>query len=122
MLTISDSWKQAYPGAVVGILSLGGVANPEQHASLAQRKAALEGALRLRFAGYDRAGLRDIPVLQAYHAYYKRFEKTYHVQLQLESVVFKGKPIPRVAAPVGCVFMAELKNRLLTAGHEADRL
>jgi len=122
MLIISNSWKQAYPGAAVGVLRLGDVANPEGHAALEQRKAALESELRLRFSGYDRARLRQIPILQAYHAYYKRFEKTYHVQLQLESLVFKGRPIPSVAALVECMFMAELKNLLLTAGHDADSL
>ncbi len=122
MMIISKSWEQAYPGAVVGELRLGEVANPEGDSVLDQRKETLEADLRARFSGYDRAGLRDIPVLQAYHAYYKRFDKTYHVQLQLESVVLKGKSIPRVAALVECMFMAELKNLLLTAGHDTDRL
>jgi DNA/RNA-binding domain of Phe-tRNA-synthetase-like protein len=98
------------------------VANPEGHAALDQRKEALEEELRLRFASYDRASLRELPVLKAYHNYYKRFDKTYHVQLQLESVVFKGKSIPRVAALVECMFMAELKNQMLTAMHDMDVL
>jgi DNA/RNA-binding domain of Phe-tRNA-synthetase-like protein len=37
-------------------------------------------------------------------------------------VVFKGKSIPRVAALVECMFMAELKNQLLTAMHDMDSL
>jgi DNA/RNA-binding domain of Phe-tRNA-synthetase-like protein len=60
--------------------------------------------------------------LQAYSNYYKRFKKTYHVQLQLESIVWKGKLIPSVSALVECMFMAEVKNMLLTAGHDLDRL
>jgi DNA/RNA-binding domain of Phe-tRNA-synthetase-like protein len=87
---------------------------------LDQRKEELEGALRTHFAGYDRVAMRALPILRAYHTYYRQFKKTYHVQLQLESVVFKGKSIPRVAALVEAMFMAELKNMLLTAGHDLD--
>lgn len=42
--------------------------------------------------------------------------------LQLESVAVKGKRIPSVAALVEAMFMAELKNQLLTAGHDLGRV
>jgi DNA/RNA-binding domain of Phe-tRNA-synthetase-like protein len=116
--TISDAWRAAYPGAAVGALVMEGVANPAQHAGLDRRKKDLEARLRARYSGYDRAALRALPVLQAYHAYYKQFKKTYHVQLQLESVVLQGKSIPRVATLVEAMFMAELEDLLLTAGHD----
>ena len=118
MLTVSEPWKQAYPGASAGVLAMHDVANPRQHTGLDQRKTALEAQLRVRYAGYDRAALKALPTMQAYSAYYKQFKKTYHVQLQLESVVLKGKPVPRVAALVEAMFMAELDNLLLTAGHD----
>jgi DNA/RNA-binding domain of Phe-tRNA-synthetase-like protein len=96
--------------------------NPENHAALDQRKEELERQIRARWAGKDKAALRTIPTLQAYAAYYQRFDKTYHVQLQLESVALKGKSIPRVAALVEAMFMAELKNLLLTAGHDLQTI
>ncbi len=46
----------------------------------------------------------------------------WHVGLQLESVVLKGKSLPSVAALVEAMFMAELDDLLLTAGHDPDRL
>jgi DNA/RNA-binding domain of Phe-tRNA-synthetase-like protein len=122
MFIVSETWKTAYPGAAVGVLAVQNVTNPHQHPALDQRKEELENQLRARFSDYDRAALRALPTLQAYHTYYKRFKKTYHVQLQLESTVFKGKSIPRVAALVEAMFMAELKNLLLTAGHDLDVL
>jgi len=122
MFIVSETWKTAYPGAAVGVLAMRNVTNPPQHPALDQRKEELENRLRARFSEYDRAALRALPTLQAYHTYYKRFKKTYHVQLQLESVVFKGKPIPRGATLVEAMFMAELKNLLLTAGHNLDVL
>jgi len=96
------------------------VVNPEGHAALGKRKEELESQLRARFSDYDRAALKALPTIQAYNDYYKPYKKTYHVQLQLESVVFKGKSLPRVAALVEAMFMAELKNLLLTAGHDLE--
>lgn len=120
MLTVSNSWKAAHPGAVVGTLVMRNVNNPESHAALDQRKKELENQLRLRFSEGGRAAIKALPVIQAYAAYYERFKKTYHVQLQLESVALKGKSIPRVATLVEAMFMAELENLLLTAGHDLD--
>jgi DNA/RNA-binding domain of Phe-tRNA-synthetase-like protein len=118
MLTVSETWKTTYPYAAVGILALQGAANPERHPALEARKAALEERLRARYADLDRAALKALPQIAAYAAYYKQFKKTYHLLLQLESVVFDGKPIPRVAALVEAMFMAELDDLLLTAGHD----
>jgi len=120
MFTVSPDWKAAYPGASVGVLVVHGVANPSHCPPLDRRKEELETELRARLPGYDRAALKALPVLRAYEAYFRRFNKTYHVQLQLESLLFKGKPIPRVATLVEAMFMAELKNLLLTAGHDLD--
>jgi DNA/RNA-binding domain of Phe-tRNA-synthetase-like protein len=96
------------------------VVNPESHPALDKRKQELEAQLQTRFSGYDRAALKALPTIQAYNNYYKRFKKSYHVQLQLESVALKGKSIPRVAALVEAMFVAELKNLLLTAGHDLE--
>jgi len=118
VFTVSKDWKTTYPGAAVGILVMRDAVNPQRHTALDTRKEELERDLRSRYAGYDRVGLKALPVLEAYNAFYKQFKKTYHVQLQLESVIFKGKSIPAVAALVEAMFVAELKNLLLTAGHD----
>src|SRR5690242_8621883 len=112
-IAVTPAWHAAYPGAHAGFLALREVANPNHHPELDQHKAALEQALRERYAGSDRAALAQLPVLKAYADYYKRFRKTYHVQLQLESVAFKGKLLPAVAALVEAMFMAELSDLLL---------
>lgn len=122
MITISPAFSSTYPGACAGFLAMRGVTNPEHHDALDRRKEALEADLRARFAGQTRADLAALASIQAYTAYYKRFNKTYHVLLQLESVAFKGRSIPRVAALVEAMFMAELNNQLLTAGHDLDVL
>lgn len=120
MLTASERWKTAYPGASVGLLAMVAHANSQNSPELASRKEALEADLRARFASLNRGELRSLPQLAPYTAYYRHFDKTYHVQHQLESVVFKGKGIPRGSPLVDAMFMAELKNLLLTAGHDLD--
>lgn len=120
MLTLTETWKMAYPTASVGILAMRDAANPSACPALQARKAALEAELRARFAGKSRDDIKALSEMQAYAAYYKRFKKTYHVQLQLESVALQGKSIPSVAALVETMFMGELKNFLLTAVHDLD--
>ena len=116
MLMVSEEWKQAFPGAGVGLMTLSGVANPDCCAVLEHKKRVLEEEIRARFP--NRRAVADYEPVQAYNSYYKRFGQTYHVQHQLESVGFKGKSLPAVAALVEAMFMAELKNGLLTAGHD----
>jgi DNA/RNA-binding domain of Phe-tRNA-synthetase-like protein len=120
MFYVSDAWKMYYPDAHAGVLVMRNVTNPAQHARLDEHKLALEKQLREQYAGQDRAAIARQPILQAYKVYYQRFDKTYHVQLQLESIVLKGKSIPSVAALVEAMFMAEVRNLLLTAGHDLD--
>ena len=119
---VTDDWKSAYPGAHAGVLVMKNAANPMPHPELDSVKEKLVEDLRARFAGQDRATLKALPAIQAYDAYYKRFNKTYHVLLQLESIVFKGRTLPSVAGLVETMFMAEVKNLLLTAGHDLDAL
>ena len=122
LFQVSPAWASAYPEACVGVLAMRDVANPPHHTELEKQKAALEEELRTRWAGQDRHALEQLPVLRAYNAYYRRFKKSYHVQLQLESIAFKGKALPSVAALVEAMFMAEVKNLLLTAGHDLDKI
>jgi DNA/RNA-binding domain of Phe-tRNA-synthetase-like protein len=122
MFEVTSSWKSAFPDACVGVLALKHASNPARHPELERRKAEVEEHLRSQFSGLDRAALAGHPILQAYSQYYKRFKKTYHVQLQVESIAWKGKSIPGMPALVESMFMAEMKNLLLTAGHDLDTL
>ena len=122
MLSISNALKAAYPNAHVGVLAMRDVANPTRHPELQRVKGELETHLRDHFAGQDRKVLDAFGHIPAYNAYYKQFKKSYHVQGQLESIIFKGKAIPSVASLVEAMFMAEVKNTLLTAGHDLDQV
>ncbi|MCE1252211.1 MAG: hypothetical protein LWX83_01545 [Anaerolineae bacterium] len=122
MLLTPQNWKDIYPGAVMGLLVLQGVVNPPRHAALEAQKAQFETAVRAQYGAYTRSMLETLPNMMPYVQYYKQFNKNYHVLFQVESVALKGKSLPQVAALVEAMFMVELKNQLLTAGHDLDRL
>jgi len=80
--------------------------------------AGIVSELRARFAAGGKDALKGDPVIAAYDGYYRQFRKTYHVALQLESVIWKGRGIESRNPIVKVMFMAELKNMLLTAVHD----
>jgi DNA/RNA-binding domain of Phe-tRNA-synthetase-like protein len=113
-LVATEAWRSTFPGAAVGALVMREVSNPERSEALEAAKRRLEGELRaLGEPGPD-------AVLRAYVDYYRAHGKTYHVKAQWESVAVKGKPIPSRAALVEAMFMAELEDLVLTAGHDVD--
>jgi DNA/RNA-binding domain of Phe-tRNA-synthetase-like protein len=125
LLLVADAWRLDHPGAAVGVLAMREASNtsdPAVRAPLDERATALELSLRTELGGKSRAEIAVRPSLPAYAAYHRRFDKTYHVQGQIESVALKGKSIPRVGALVQAMFVAELESGLLTAGHDLDQL
>ncbi len=116
-----DVWR-AYPGAAAGFLVMRNVANPEHSPALDQQKEALQESLHTRFTGQEPSVLLEMPVIRAYARYYKKFKQNYHVAMQLESVVWKGRPIQSSFALVEAMFLAELQHLLLTAGHDLDAI
>jgi len=122
LITATDEWKNAHPGATFGLLELSAVDNSHPSAELQEQKRATEAGLRERYQGFTRKDFLALPVMSAYECYYKRFDKTYHVLLQLESIVLKGKNLPDVSPLVDANFSAEVETLILTAGHDADRL
>jgi DNA/RNA-binding domain of Phe-tRNA-synthetase-like protein len=115
VLMATDAWRHAFPGAVVGGLAMRGASNPEHSPALEAAKRRLEDELREGALESD-----NETVLRAYVEYYRARGKTYHVKAQRESVARMGKPIPRRAALVEAMFMAELATMVLTAGHDLD--
>ena len=73
--------------------------------------------MRKKFKDFSRKELDAWETTKPYAEFYKQFGKTYHVRLQLESIL-KGKSIPAVSPLVTAMFMAEMKHQLLTAGHD----
>jgi DNA/RNA-binding domain of Phe-tRNA-synthetase-like protein len=124
MISISSTvdWRATHHGAVIGLLELSGVENTFPSPQLNQHKRETETRLRRDYAGFSRGDFLALPVMAAYEQYYKRFDKTYHVQLQVESIVMKGKNLLDVSPLVDANFAAEVVTFVLTAGHDATKL
>ena len=121
-ITGTDNWRAAHPGAVIGLLEISGVQKVAESAHLDKRKREIERSLRERYSGFTRTEFLSLPVMAAYDRYYHRFDKTYHVLQQVESIVLKGKNLPNVTPLVDANFMAEVDTLILTASHDADKL
>lgn len=122
IISATDEWRTAHPGANIGLLELSGLENRLPSAKLQQRKRQVEQHLRRIYQGYSRQDFQALPLMAAYASYYKRFDKTFHILLQLESLVLKGKNLPDVSPLVDANFMAEVETLVLTAGHDAGKL
>ena len=121
-ITFSDQWHTTFPNAHIGYLIVKGVDNQKRPSSLDQHKIDVVTAVREKFAGQERADLIQHPILKAYRTYYKKFNKTYHVQLQLESILHKGRNLPNVNPLVDSAFAVEVETLVLTASHDIDKL
>jgi DNA/RNA-binding domain of Phe-tRNA-synthetase-like protein len=117
---VSDTWRQTFPTARVGLVALENVSNPVSHEVLQLRVAEIEAALRAQYARADRPTLSALPAIAAYQRHYRAFGQTYHVLRQLESVALNGKTLASPSALVVAMFAAELESLLLTAGHDLD--
>lgn len=118
----TDDWRAHHPGATFGLLELSGVNNTVSSPILEEQKRGTEKLLRERYHDFTRSDFLSLPVMAAYQRYYKQYSKTYHVLLQVESIVLKDKNLPEVSPLVDANFSAEVETLVLTAGHDADRL
>jgi DNA/RNA-binding domain of Phe-tRNA-synthetase-like protein len=121
-ITTTDAWRKTHPGAIIGLLEMSGVDNSLISAELESRKRQIESRLREQYRDFTRKEFLALPVMFAYDRYYNRFDKTYHVLLQVESIVLKGKSLPNVSHLVDSNFMAEVETLILTAGHDVAKL
>ena len=122
MLSISLAAKELFPDLKIGLLLISNIKNTYLNDKMAHAKDSLIEDLKLRYGSLSRKDLIKTEVLQGYYSYYKSFTKTYHVLLQLESVIYKEKGIPLVSPIVQSMFMAELKNHFLTSVHDYSKI
>lgn len=122
VLLIDRSVVEDCPETGAGMLLVAGIQGAAPDALLQSVRLEAESRLRATHAGQDRATLAAAPPFSSYVAFYKRFKKTYHVLLQLESVALKERSIASPGDLVTAMFMAELETGLLSAGHDPRSL
>jgi DNA/RNA-binding domain of Phe-tRNA-synthetase-like protein len=114
-IELSERLRIDYPKAVFGSLMVRGVKNMKQCEKLEKRKRELENWIR---KAYDATGNS---IIEGYRAHFKRWKKTYPIEFQIKTIR-KGGAFPKVSVLVDSMFMAELKNRILTSGHDLDEI
>jgi len=115
-VSVRPELKMVYPGGVFGSLAVREAANMRQHDGLENVKRLIEKRIRDEYPEP-----RDDSVIMSYGEYFARWGKTYPIQFQIRSIK-SGKTFSKISALVDCMFMAELKNRVLTSGHDQDRV
>ena len=106
--------KMVYPKAVFGSLVAREVPNRKRHEALEDLKCDLERKIREVYVDVDEDG-----TIQGYDIYFKRWGKTYPVEFQIKTIKGGGR-FPQISVLVDGMFLAELKNRILTSGHDLD--
>ncbi len=122
MFKKTTRWIANHPEAYLGILVIKNASNLSAHPALDSARLDLERELRDQYGSLSKKNLRMDPVLSAYDSFYRVFRKSYHVRLQLESIVYHNKKIFSPSTLVASMFMAELRTGLLTAGHDLESL
>ena len=115
-IIVNEKVLSNYPSAIFGSLLVKNVVNKKQDSKLNERKKILQEDVKTR---YEDTSVDEI--LQSYKEHFKRWNKSYPIEYQIQSVL-KGKNLPNVSVLVDSMFHAELKNRILTSGHNLDEL
>ncbi len=121
-IMFSSAVKNKYPDLKIALLNIENIKNEYINKNIEIESENLVKNLVERYSNYTRQDLLKDSVIEGYYSYYKYFNKTYHVLLQLESIVFKGRKIQSSTPIVHAMFMAELKNRYLTAAHDLSNI
>ncbi len=114
-IELSSNLKALYPKAVLGSLVVKGVYNKKSEV-LEQRKRDLE--IKIRENHIDP---QKDEIIESYNAYFKKWDKKYPIVFQIETIK-QGNNLPNISLLVDSMFLAELKNRILTSGHDLDTL
>ncbi|MHA2249635.1 MAG: phenylalanine--tRNA ligase beta subunit-related protein [Candidatus Kariarchaeaceae archaeon] len=113
---ISDTLQEQFPEITIGILIVKNVQVMKNDPRLESEKRKLESYIRKNY--HDVENLAVIPV---YNQFFKKFGKVYPIQYQIQSIL-SGKKFHSTFNIVEAMYLAELKNFYLTAGHDLDTL
>jgi len=115
-IKITPELRDEYPQATFGSLTARDAPNTKRHQQLEEAKRRLEEMIRESYPDP-----REDHRIQSYQTYFKRWDRTYPIMLQVRTIKGWGR-FPQVSALVDCMFLAELKNRILTSGHDLDQV
>lgn len=113
-VNISNDLSKYFPNLKVATMELRNLENKKLDESLEKEKRAIESEIRDNAKDY-----LESETIKKYNQFFKKFEKKYPIEYQIKSIA-SGKSFPSQYTVVEAMFMAELKNMYLTAGHDLD--
>jgi DNA/RNA-binding domain of Phe-tRNA-synthetase-like protein len=115
-ISISDQLKALYPNLRLGILIVSDVVNKDSDPELESRKETAQAFIRNNMADFA-----NLPRVKSYNLFYKKYDKKFPIEYQLKSIL-SGRSIPAVSVLVESMFLSELLNQVLVAGHDLSHL
>ncbi len=113
---ISSSVKLAYPDLKVSVVEVMIADKPEFNQEINGLKKKIENNIRTDYANFGNSTR-----VKKYNSFYKKFDSKVPMEFQIKSIL-NNKEIPVINPVLTCMFMAELKNIVLTAAHDLDKL
>ncbi len=115
-INLTHDLKENYPSSIFGSLIIRSVQNRKSNETLEERKRDLEKKIRKSLVEVD----KDSMIIY-YTNYFKIWKKAYPIEYQIKTIK-NGGNFPRVSVLVDSMFISELKNKILTSGHDLDAI
>lgn len=115
-VTVSEGLSKYFPDLKVSTMEVRNLENKKLDEELEKEKRNIEAEIRASPKEY-----LESETVKKYNLFFKKFGKKYPIEYQIKSIA-EGKSFPSQYTVVESMFMAELKNMYLTAGHDLDRV
>lgn len=115
-LKINTGAKLAYPDLKVSIVEARLTGELQFNQEIIDLKRKLESKIR-----DDYKNPENLERAIKYNSFYKKFDSKVPMEFQIKSIL-NNKEITMAHPALTCMFMAELKNIILTAGHDLAKL
>jgi len=113
-VNVSNVLIDYFPDLKVATMEARNLENKKLDEELEKEKRSIEVEIRDNSKDY-----LESETIKKYNQFFKKFEKKYPIEYQIKSIA-SGKSFPSQYTVVEAMFMAELKNMYLTAGHDLD--
>ena len=113
-VNVSNDLADYFPHLKVATMEVRNLENKKLDEALEKEKRRIESDIRDNSKEF-----LESDIIKKYNEFFKKFGKKYPIEYQIKSII-EGKIFPSQYTVVESMFMAELKNMYLTAGHDLD--
>lgn len=113
-VNVSNDLADYFPHLKVATMEVRNLENKKLDEALEKEKRRIESDIRDNSKDF-----LESDIIKKYNEFFKKFGKKYPIEYQIKSII-EGKIFPSQYTVVESMFMAELKNMYLTAGHDLD--